>query len=162
MAGMSSKRAGAVASREILRDVLSLIATGKLAEVPSNKCWYLKRLGYLGQNGTNYYLLPKGRRALSESKIWSLTLPTPKQWDGKWRLVMFDIPADKRKRRDAFRLRLKELGLVLYQHSVWIYPYPIEETIQQIADFYKLSNCISFIVAEKINGEKKLQQQFKL
>lgn len=159
---MSSKRAGSNLGKSILFEALTLITTGKFSEVPPSKLWYLKRQGYIGRNDSKYFLQPKARRALHEGTIWSLKLPTPTKWDGKWRMVMFDIPHDKRKRRDAFRLRLKELGLVLYQQSVWIYPHPIKETVGQIADFYKLARCVSFIVADSISGENKLKHQFKL
>lgn len=160
---VSSRRAAHSIGKDLLYHALYLIATGKFGDLPPSKLWYLKRRGYLRRDSNKkYHLLPKARRALTENNIWGLKLHTPKQWDGRWRFVLFDIPADKRKRRDAFRLRLKELGLVLYQNSVWIYPYPIEGTVQQIADFYKLSPCISFIIAEKISGEKRLRQQFQL
>lgn len=162
MALMSSKRAGSNLGKAILYETLNLIVTGKFSEVPNEKLWYLKRRGYLGKDGGSYYLLPKAYRSLSECRIWSLTLPTPAKWDGKWRMVMFDIPHDKQKRRDVFRLRIKELGLVLYQQSVWIYPHPIQETVGQIADFYKLSRCVSFIIAESVTGENKFKRHFNL
>jgi DNA-binding transcriptional regulator PaaX len=163
MVVMSSRRAASGVGKDLLYHALHLIATGKLGDLPPSKLWYLKRRGYLGRDDKKkYYLLPKARRALTEGKVWALTLPVPKHWDRKWHLVLFDIPADKRKRRDIFRLRLKELGLVLYQDSVWIHPYPTEETVRQIAEFYRLSNCVSFIVADKVTGEKSLRQQFKL
>jgi len=159
---MSSKSAGARAGKEVLYNLLSLIETGNPAEVIPAKLWYLKRQKYIGRIGGNYYLLPKGERILTENKVWVLKIPTPKKWDSKWHLVLFDIPADKRKRRDIFRARLRELGLVLYQNSVWIHPYPVEKVIREIAEFYKLESCVSFVVAEKVTGEKSLRSQFKL
>lgn len=141
---------------------LSLVKTGKFAEVAPARLYYLRRRGYIGRIGNTVYILPKAERALTESRVWALTIPQPKKWDGKWRLVMFDIPADKRKRRDAFRVRLRELGLALYQNSVWIYPYPLEQVIVDIASFYKLSGCVSLVLAEKISQEKFFRSLFKL
>jgi len=43
-----------------------------------------------------------------------------KQWDKKWRIVIYDIPEDKRGVRDLFRRRLKEWGFKLWQKSTWI------------------------------------------
>ena|SRR3989344_9604462 len=40
-------------------------------------------------------------------------------WDGKWRLVSFDIPETKRTVRDLLRNRLKEWGFTRMQNSVW-------------------------------------------
>ncbi len=160
---MSSKRAGAIAGRELLIYLLGTIVSGSFnsAEHPK-QIRYLLRYGYLSGTSSRYTITQKGRKTVSEAKIWGLTIPTPKVWDGRWHLVLFDIPNDKRKRRDIFRARLKELGLILYQNSVWIYPYPLEEVVRQVADFYKLSPCVSYIVAKKISGEKNLRQHFKL
>jgi len=160
---MSSKRAGAIVGRELLIYLLGTIASGsfKSADHPK-QIRYLLRYGYLSDTSGCYQVTPKGKNTISEANIWKLTISTPKVWDGQWHLVLFDIPNDKRKRRDIFRARLKELGLILYQNSVWIYPYPLEETVQKVADFYRLSPCISFVVAEKVTGEKQLRKHFKL
>lgn len=42
-----------------------------------------------------------------------------KKWDGKWRLVLFDIPERKRSIRLLLRKKLKEWGFVQWQKSVW-------------------------------------------
>jgi len=160
---MSSKHVGARAGKEILLDILRLVAKGKVPEkAQADRLAYLKRYGYISRNEKGNFITSKGKRILNESKIWNLTIPTPKKWDGKWYLFAFDIPVDKRKRRDSFRLRLKELGLKLYQNSVWIYPYPLKNTVKTIADFYLLSPCISFIIAEQISGGRTLRKYFEL
>lgn len=41
------------------------------------------------------------------------------EWDGKWRIVVFDIPESKRVVRDILRNRLKLWGFTLWQKSVW-------------------------------------------
>lgn len=43
-----------------------------------------------------------------------------KKWDGKWRIVVFDIPEQKRLVRDLFRRNLKKWGLKHLQKSVWV------------------------------------------
>lgn len=159
---MSSKSAGAKAGKEVLFQLLHLIATGSCADIPPLKIQYLKRHGYLMPTRGTYMLAPKGRRALSETRIWSLSIPRQKTWDKKWHLVLFDIPVDKRKRRDSFRLRLKELGLTKYQHSVWIHPYPLKQVVGQIADFYRISSFVSFVTAECLSGETRLRKTFGL
>lgn len=119
----------------------------------------MKRLGYISENES---VDKAGRYLLNEEKIWVLTIPRPARWDGKWRMVLFDIPAKKARSRHSFRARLKELGLVLYQNSVWVYPYPLEEVVREISDFYKISDCVLFAVAEKLNGAQHLAQRFGL
>ncbi len=160
---MSSKGASMAGGKEVLLDVLQLVLTNApIDRRYAKKLYYLRQEKYLIRNGDRDRLTPKGTRLLAESRLWELSIPTPKRWDGKWRLVMFDIPNDRRKRRDIFRTHLRELGLTLYQNSVWIYPYPLEKEITQIAEFHKLRGCVSFVTAEKISGEKYLLQKHNL
>lgn len=42
------------------------------------------------------------------------------QWDGKWRIVIWDIPEQKRIIRNLFRRNLKKWGFKHLQKSVWI------------------------------------------
>lgn len=41
------------------------------------------------------------------------------KWDGKWRLIMFDVPEKRRSARDVLRRKLKDWGFVHFQQSVW-------------------------------------------
>ena len=51
-------------------------------------------------------------------------LPTkPPEWDGKWRMILFDIPESQRTIRQMVRLKLIDLGVRMLQSSVWITPY---------------------------------------
>ncbi len=184
---MSSKSAAAGAGKEITILILYAIQQGlvkfdlldakhmfELADLfPSNhylhdrlrltrKMKNMEALGYLSRSNKGYRLGLRGQRFLAEEAIWKLTIPTPKKWGKKWYFVVFDIPVDKKKRRDIFRLRIKELGLKMYQNSVWIYPHPIEEVVKKVSDFYYLSDCVSFITAEEISGEAELKRHFKL
>lgn len=43
-----------------------------------------------------------------------------KEWDGKWRIVVFDIPEQKRLIRNLFRRNLKKWGFKSLQKSVWV------------------------------------------
>lgn len=43
-----------------------------------------------------------------------------KDWDRKWRIVVFDIPEEKRIIRNLFRRNLKKWGFKHLQKSVWI------------------------------------------
>jgi hypothetical protein len=173
---MSSKRAAAQGAKELLIEILRLLAKAqgmnteqlntilepKYHQHPAAKLWYMERRGYVRHIGNTYVITPHGKKILSERQLWELTIPTPRVWNGKWHLVLFDIPVDKRKRRDVFRLHLKKLGFAYYQNSVWIYPHPCEDIIRTISDFYYLSRCVSFVVAEKLTGEKRFLDHFGL
>lgn len=42
------------------------------------------------------------------------------KWDGKWRVVIFDVPEKRRIARDLFRQKLKSWGFKIWQQSVWV------------------------------------------
>ena len=164
---MSSKHAAARGGRELTLLILKLLS--KREEIPKelfeNKKQQSRKLREMRRRE---YITPKniptrrGEHLLNEEKIWKLAIPQPKQWDGKWRMVLYDIPAKRARQRNAFRTRLKELGLELYQHSIWVYPYPLEKIVREISDFYRVSDCVLFAVAQELNREHILKQKFGL
>lgn len=108
-------------------------------------------------------LTEKGRKKAGRLQIDALKIKKPKKWDGKWRLVIFDIAQIKKFYREAFRGKLKELGFYPLQKSVWVYPFDCQAEIELLKDFFGLSeNELKLIVAENIGDDKKLKEFFKL
>lgn len=62
-----------------------------------------------------YRITDKGRE---RSVLASLQFDQ-ENWDGKWRLVIFDVPEKRRQARDLLRSKLKQWGFIHFQHSVW-------------------------------------------
>ena len=53
-----------------------------------------------------------------------------RKWDGRWRLVLFDIPTTHNTRRTQLRRYLRKRGFGCLQNSVWITPDALEEERQ--------------------------------
>lgn len=51
--------------------------------------------------------------------LWKKVTFENTEWDGKWRLVIWDIPEKRRFARDLLRFKLKQLGFKQWQKSVW-------------------------------------------
>lgn len=169
---MSSKRAAAKLGREL---TISLLEAVKISGNTQNfsgkefsqkqivrREYEVKRLGFIRKNNDAYVLTVKGQRQLNEEAIWKLAVKTPKSWDERWHLVLFDIPTRRKKYRDVLRLRMRELGLELYQDSVWVHPFPIEEIISEIARFYMIEKYISFAEVTKLTGTNALREKFSV
>lgn len=92
----------------------------------------------------------------------SFGIPKPKIWDGKWRMVIFDIPEEKKEKREVFRECIKNLGLANLQKSIWIHPYECRDQIYYLAGNMFIKPYVRYIVAEEITGEKDLRQRFDL
>lgn len=50
-----------------------------------------------------------------------------RDWDGRWRLVLFDIPTAQNSHRTRLRRYLRDKAFGYLQNSVWITPDPLEE-----------------------------------
>jgi phenylacetic acid degradation operon negative regulatory protein len=48
-------------------------------------------------------------------------------WDGRWRLVIFDLPTTQNTERSRLRRYLRDKGFGYLQNSVWITPDPLDE-----------------------------------
>lgn len=51
--------------------------------------------------------------------LWVKMKNNNEKWDGKWRLVVWDIPEKRRQVRDLLRFKLKQLGFTQWQKSIW-------------------------------------------
>ncbi len=57
-----------------------------------------------------------GKDKLLLQKVYS----QDQKWDGKWRIVSFDIPEKRRNARDLLRHYLKNWGFKPWQKSLWV------------------------------------------
>lgn len=73
----------------------------------------------------------------------SLKKLSKKKWDGFWRLVIFDIKETNKSTRDLLRKKLKQLGFVMWQESVYITPHPINN---EINEYLKSNNFFPKVV----------------
>ena len=78
-----------------------------------------------------------------------------RQWDKRWRIVIFDIPEDRRIARDRFRRYLKVLGFGNVQRSIWISPFDFTEAIREYLEKLNLTEYVFQIRAEDFEGISK-------
>lgn len=90
----------------------------------------------------------------------SIRFKKPRRWDGKWRIVLFDIPEKDRTFRDILREHLKALEFFKLQQSVFISPYPFEKPILELTALYEAEPYIRVISAYKIDNESKIKKHF--
>ncbi len=77
----------------------------------------------------------------------------PSTWDDKWYIVAFDIPEDRRIKRNAFREKLKKLGFGRLQDSVWISPYNFLANIESLVEFHNMESWVIPSVTNKLGRE---------
>ena len=149
-----------------------------LAKLPSMKRARLRyqyrtvlgRLAALGlvtfekRNGKSYArITDEGRKKLAfELEKGKLDLSKKRRWNGRWRIVVFDVPEKRRKTRDKLRILMQELGFVRLQDSVWVFPYDCEEFVALLKAELKLGGAVLYMVVEEIENDKRLREHFGL
>lgn len=54
-----------------------------------------------------------------QKAVWESIRMDNEKWDGKWRVVVFDVPEKRRQARNLLRDSLKKWGFIRWQQSVW-------------------------------------------
>ena len=93
-------------------------------------------------NKTTIRLTTKGGKRVRTLALEELVVKKPLRWDGRWRIVIFDIPNVLSAARSAMRETLKDLGMLQLQKSVWVYPYSCEDEVLFVANFFGVENYI--------------------
>jgi phenylacetic acid degradation operon negative regulatory protein len=97
-----------------------------------------------------------------EALLAKAYLPVKQPWDGKWRMVMFDILEESKKQRHKLRVLLKAGNFKKLQGSVYINPYPLN---REAVDYLKMSGLIKYvriIKVEEMDDDKDLCKMFNL
>lgn len=111
---------------------------------------------------TTILLTEKGKAKALTYKIDEIKIPPMKIWDGRWRIIIFDIPEHMKKARDALARTLKGAGFHQLQKSVFIHPWECKNEIDFIIEFFLVRPYIRFILAEDLDNVLHLKKLFKL
>ena len=118
-----------------------------------------------GDDKFKVQLTNTGKKRAREFSFDLLRIQKPKKWDGKWRILVFDIPSyptNYNQARNALRNKIKELGFYQMQKSVWVYPYECTDEILFVAEAFSVQKHIEIITAEKLLHENHLKKRFNL
>ena len=123
------------------------------------------KLIQIKRKGNEVYVAVKNKDNVSILKYSLkeiLNLKKKKNWQGRWFLVVFDVPEEERNKRDYLRRFLKEIGFYPYNQSVYVFPYECEKEISLIKKIVEGGKYINYIIAEKLEHENQLKTHFNL
>jgi DNA-binding transcriptional regulator PaaX len=106
------------------------------------------------------HLTAKGKKIVTELLI--KTKIKNQKWDGQWRIIIFDIPENRRRFRDNMRQSLLNLGFIKLQKSVWITPYNIIDDLYNIIPGFREGDWFEYVEAKHVSSEKRLKEYFGL
>jgi len=93
---------------------------------------------------------PKGQKRLEE--ILPKYEKKPK-WDGKWYLVGYDIPEEKKYLREILRSNLERLRFGQLHKSFYISPFNFLGDVEKIIKKYNLSKYVLLAISPKLGRE---------
>lgn len=129
----------------------------------SQNLYYLKKKKLIKdfvRNKKKYIeLTPKGKRRARYYFLNKHILRSKKKWDGKWRVVIFDISEDKKSKRELIRKWLKNIGLKELQRSVYVYPFDFKKQLNLMVGIL-MAYDVKYMVCDIIEGEEDIINYF--
>ena len=109
-----------------------------------------------------YEITDFGIQKLAEFEIEQYKAKQKKKWDGKWRMIIFDIPNKEGWKRKFLRSQLFRIGFEMHQKSVWVYPYPCDDLVKIVKEKLDLRSEVLYAVVDYLEGDEELRKTFKL
>jgi DNA-binding transcriptional regulator PaaX len=107
-------------------------------------------------------LTNKAKERLKNLDYINLEIKPLEKWDGKWRIVFFDVPEQKKHSRDGFSAKLKKIGMIPIQRSVFVHPDPCRDEVLLAADHFSIRRFVSYIETTHLENDKALKLRFNL
>lgn len=124
---------------------------------------HLKYVEIIEKDGVEIITLSEGgKRRILKYALDNLSIEKPKLWDGRWRMIIYDVENGKKRLRDVFREAVQSLGFLMLQESVWVYPYPCEKQITFLKEYYGVGNEVLYVVATTLEDDSPYRSYFGL
>jgi DNA-binding transcriptional regulator PaaX len=98
-------------------------------------------------------LTQAGKRKATSLKLESDTAVVNPNWDGKWRVILLDLPESRKNERESLRYLLKKAGFVMLKNSAWISPYPFEHLFMNIKKDLGLTTELMIMITDSMDQE---------
>ncbi len=99
---------------------------------------------------------------LTDKGFYALCLDFPffrflkDQWDGKWRIISYEIPEKKREVRDRLRREMQGWGLGPWHRSFWLTPHPIIENLRQLIGGKEEEQYFQAFESDHVFGDREI------
>ncbi len=83
-------------------------------------------------------------------------------WDGKWRIITYDISTTKKWQREFFRQTLKKLNFLKLQKSVYLTPFKCTNEIEYLRQICGVGEEVVMLTVYGIENEQAYRDYFGL
>jgi len=78
------------------------------------------------------------------------------EWDGKWRIISYEIPESRREIRDHLRREMQGWGLGPWHRSFWLTPHPVFERLKELVVGKEEEKYIQAFSADHSFGQRAI------
>lgn len=103
-----------------------------------------------------------GKQKLLKYKFEEMKILRPKKWDGRWRVIIFDIPEKFKKARNALTKKIKDMEIYPLQKSVFVCPFNCKDEIDFVGEFFNIRRFICYIEADIVENDERLKRFYNL
>ncbi|MEK7099075.1 MAG: hypothetical protein AAB916_00995 [Patescibacteria group bacterium] len=107
-------------------------------------------------------LTEMGKIQVVKRALGDLRIAPQEQWDGIWRVVLFDIPERNKWAREGMRQSLKRMGFYPLQKSTFVFPYPCREEVAFLRNLYDIGHSVRFIETNLLDTDSDAKDFFSL
>ena len=130
-----------------LRQVIKRMQNSKLVEVKEEKGVPIIKITH------------KGKQKLLRYKVDEMVLDES-SWDGKWRLIIYDVASTKRANSEMFRTILNKLRFLKLQRSVYLTPFKCEDEIEYLRLLFDIGNEVQILKVGSLENEAAYRRYF--
>ena len=112
--------------------------------------------------GTFVRLTQKGEARLRHLEVKNFVIEKTTKWDGRYRMVIFDIKEKRRVVRGQIRMTLQQIGFLKLQNSVWVYPYDCEDLLLLLKADYHIGKEVLYLIVDSIENDQFIKNYFGL
>jgi phenylacetic acid degradation operon negative regulatory protein len=116
----------------------------------------------MNKNEFEIRLTEKGLARVLQDSFQNMKIRESKNWDGYWRVIVFDIPDRHKWAREGFREKLKNLNFYQLQKSVFVAPYPCEKMIEFLISVFSINSYVRLIETQDLSDDLELKKFFAL
>ena len=102
----------------------------------------------------NVTITQLGKDYVAKYDLHNLEIKKPEFWDGLWRLCSFDIPTKKKVARYALIDKLKELGFIMVQKSLWAHPFECREELAVVGRAFNTEPYMYCFLGSDFDGHQ--------
>lgn len=123
-----------------------------------------QKLVEIGEEGETQVvkITDSGKRRILKFAIDEVEIKKPRIWDGKWRMVSYDIPKNQEGVRKVFREYLKVWRFYPFHESLFLHAYPCERQVEFLREYLGIGEHVRILHVYKIENDKLFRNFFNV